>query len=497
MMHGRGKSDGSVVPSKPPNNAAQVAAEVVEGRDPAKGNRVQQNALRTQSRGGAPSALDRVRQAAVRDKKARFTALMHHITPELLRSSFLMLKRKAAVGVDGVTWDQYRVNLDGNIQDLHGRLRRGAYRAKPSRRVFIPKADGKQRPIGIAALEDKIVQRAVVEVLNAIYEVDFLGFSYGFRPGRSQHMALDALAVGILRKKVNWVLDADIRGFFDAIDHGWMMRFLKHRIADRRLLGLIQKWLSAGVLHGGVETVGSVGSPQGAVISPLLANIYLHYVFDLWVHRWRQRHARGEVIVVRYADDIVLGFQHQGDALQFQSELQGRMARFGLELHPDKTRLIEFGRFAAVRRQESGQGKAETFDFLGFKHICGKTRVGRFLLRRHTLKERMRATLKAIRARLMRVRHLPIPTVGAWLHRVIEGYFGYHAVPTNVKLLCRFRSEVSRAWLHALRHRSQRHRMTWARMKSLIARWIPPARILHPWPERRFDANTRGRSPVR
>lgn len=496
-MDGCGKSDGSEVPAKSPNNAACAAAEAVEGRGPAKGNTDQQNALRTQSREGAPSALDRVREAARKDRKARFTALFHHITIDLLRVSYFSLARNAAPGVDGVTWEQYRAELESNLQDLHGRLHRGAYRAKPSRRVFIAKPDGRERPLGIASLEDKIVQRAVVEVLNTIYEVDFLGFSYGFRPARSPHHALDALNVGICRKKVNWVLDADISGFFDAIRPEWIVRFLEHRIADRRILRLIQKWLRAGVLHEGVKTVSATGSPQGATISPLLANLYLHYVFDLWIDQWRRRHAQGDVIAVRFADDLVLGFEHESDAHRLWEELRQRLAQFGLELHPDKTRLLRFGRFASCDAAQKGEGKPGTFDFLGLTHICAKTRKGKYLLSRRTSMPRMRRTLKALREQLKRDRHRSIPEQGAWLQRVLQGYFNYYAVPTNLRRLCAFRTEVTRAWLHALRRRSQRHRMTWQRMNALATRWLPTVRVLHPWPDARFDARTRGGSPVR
>lgn len=498
MMHGDGKSDGPVLPTKHPNKAVGAAAEGVEGRGPTKGNTSQQNTSRTQSRNhGVPSALERVREVARRDKDAKFNALLHHITVDRLRSAFRALRRSAAAGVDGVTWKQYAEGLEDNLRDLHGRLHRGAYRAKPSRRVFIPKPDGTQRPLGIASLEDKIVQRAVVEVLNAIYEVDFLGFSYGFRPGRSQHMALDALATGIRRKKVNWVLDADIRGFFDAIDHEWLRRMLEHRIADRRLLRLIDKWLKAGVIEDGVETWTTVGSPQGATISPLLANVFLHYVFDLWVAQWRRRHAHGEMIVVRYADDTVLGFQYEGDARRFWAELGGRMAKFGLELHPTKTRLLRFGTLASLQCRERGERKPGTFDFLGFTHICGKTKKGRFKLVRLTSRKRMAVRLKAIRVALHDGRHLPIPVQGAWIRRVVAGYFRYHAVPTNGHRLQVFHGEVVKAWLRALRRRSQRHRMTWNRILVLAERWIPRPRILHPWPDERFDARTRGRSPVR
>src|SRR5947207_2278155 len=375
MTNGPGKSDSPVVPEKSPNNARPSAAEGMEGRGLAKGNPPQQNASWTPSRKDAPSELERVRQAAKQDKQLRFTALLHHIyNLETLRMAYFSLKKEAAPGVDGETWRHYGEELEKNLQDLSERLKRGAYRAKPVRRVYIPKADGRQRPLGVTALEDKIVQRAAVEVLNAIYETDFLGFSYGFRPGRSQHQALDALHTGLLTKKVNWVLDADIRGFFEAIDHGWLVKFVEHRIADRRLVRLIQKWLNAGVLEDGTRTRSEEGTPQGGSISPLLANVYLHYAFDLWAQRWRKTQASGDVIVVRYADDFIVRFQHRAEAERFLADLRERFTKFGLELHPEKTRLLEFGPFAAENRQRAGQGKPETFDFLGFTHICGKNR---------------------------------------------------------------------------------------------------------------------------
>ena len=497
MMNGQGKSDRPVVPTKPPNNAGASAAEVVEGRGLAKGNMDQQTANRTQCRPDAPSALERVRQAAKKDRKARFTALLHHVTVDRLREAFFSLKKKAAPGVDGVTWEQYGTGLEKNVRGLHDRLHRGAYRAKPSRRTYIPKADGRQRPLGIASLEDKVVQRAVVEVLNAIYEVDFLGFSYGFRRGRSQHDALDALAVGLQRKKVNWVLDADIRGFFDAIDHGWLMKFVEHRIADKRILRLIQKWLGAGVMEDGRWTRSSEGTPQGATVSPLLANLYLHYVFDLWIQQWRTKRARGEMIVTRYADDFIVGFQHRSDAEQFLVELRERLRKFALELHPDKTRLLEFGRYAAERRKERGERRPETFNFLGFTHVCARSKSGKYVLARRTMRARMRATLHEAKAELRRRRHHPIPVQGAWLASVVRGYFAYHAVPTNVDALGAFSTALEKLWLKSLRRRGQRDRMNWERMHALIQRWIPKARIQHPWPEERFDVNTRGKSRVR
>jgi len=422
---------------------------------------------------------------------------MHHVTIDRLREAFLQLHRKAAPGIDGVTWSQYAEGLEENLADLHARLHRGAYRAKPSRRVYIPKPDGRQRPLGIASLEDKLVQRAVAEVMSAIYETDFLGFSYGFRAGRGQHQALDALAFGILRKKVNWVLDADIRGFFDAIDHGWLVKFVEHRIGDRRIVRLIQKWLSAGVMEKGRWSASDVGAPQGATISPLLSNVYLHYVLDLWVQQWRKQKARGDVVVVRFADDFLVGFQHEMDAVLFLSELRERLRTFALELHPEKTRVLEFGRFAAKDRARRGARKPETFNFLGFTHICTKTRAGDFLLTRHTIKSRMRATLGAVKAALARRRHQPIPQQGRWLGQVVRGYFAYHAVPTNIRTLEAFRTQITNAWNRSLRRRGQRHRMTWERTASLVNRWLPRPRIQHPWPEQRFRVRTQGKSPVR
>jgi len=496
-MHNSQKSDGPVVPTKLPNKVASATAEVVEGRGLAEGNTIEQNATRTQRRIVAPSALDRVRQAARKDRKVKFTALLHHVTIDRLRAAYASLARRAAPGVDGVTWAAYGEGIEGRLEDLHVRLHRGAYRAKPSRRVYIPKPDGRKRPIGIAALEDKIVQRAVVEVLNAIYEVDFVGFSYGFRPARSQHHALDALATGILRKKVNWVFEADIRGFFDAIDHGWMVKFLEHRIADRRMVRLVQKWLAAGILEEGKWSSVAEGTPQGATVSPLLANVYLHYVLDLWVEQWRKRHARGDVVVVRYADDFVLGFQHEQDARRFHRDLDARLRQFHLELHPDKTRLFRFGQFAAARQRERGLVRPAAFEFLGFSHICGKSRAGRFVLLRHSSKKRMRAKLHSLREQLRKRMHLPITEQGAWLASVVRGYFAYHAVPTNVQALDSFRSEAVRHWHHALRRRGQRRPITWERTRRLAERWIPKVRILHPWPDERFDVRTRGRSRVR
>jgi RNA-directed DNA polymerase len=488
-MHVRGKSDGCVVPRKPPNKAGVLpAAEVVEGRRPTSGNTPSGAAFRTQSRIDATAARLRVREVARRDRRARFTALLHHITVDLLRDGFLALKREAAPGVDGLTWRQYEENLEDRLVALHQRVHTGAYRPQPSKRAYIPKTDGRMRPLGIAALEDKLVQHAVVVVLNQIYEVDFLGFSYGFRPGRGQHDALDALWVG-LTGKVNWVLDADIQGFFDTIDQEWLLKFVEHRIADPRMLRLIRQWLRAGVSEDGVWSETKVGTPQGAVISPLLANVFLHYVFDLWVRQWRTRHAKGDVIVVRYADDFVLGFQSRFDAERLLRDLRERFQKFGLTLHPEKTRLIEFGRFAAEERRKRGLRKPETFDVLGFTHICGrKHRGGGFIVKRQTSTKRLRARLAALKQALLRRRHEPIVQQAAWLRTVLQGYFQYHAVPGNWAALETFRTQAARAWLSALRRRSQRHRLTWDRFRARVDRWLPRPKILHPHPNERFYA---------
>ena len=492
-MNGHGKSDRPVVPVKSPNNAGPApVAEGMEGSGLAKGNLPQQNASRTPSRIDARSALERVRQVAKTDRKTRFTALLHHVYHrDMLREAYFHLKKDAAPGVDGETWRHYGETLETRLHDLSERLKRGAYRAKPVRRVYISKEDGRQRPLGVPALEDKIVQRATVEVLNAIYETDFLGFSYGFRPGRSQHRALDALYVGLLTKKVNWVLDIDIRGFFDTIDHGWLTKFVEHRIADRRVVRLIQKWLNAGVLEEGTRTRAEEGTPQGGSASPLLANLYLHYVFDLWVQVWRQKHAHDDVIVVRYADDIVLGFQVKADAERFWAELTERFRKFHLELHPEKTRLLEFGPYAADNRQRRGDGKPETFNFLGFTHICGKKRSnGRFTVRRQTIRKRLQAKLNAVKTELRRRMHDPIPVVGTWLRSVVGGHIRYYGVPTNSHALHIFRFQVGRIWHRALSRRSQTGRVLWTRMRRLIDRWLPPARVCHPYPLRRLGVIT-------
>src|SRR6266481_3982020 len=406
MMHGRGKSDSVVVAVKPANKVARpaaepsaaepTAAESVEPRAETEGNAGQQSTCGTQGQISVSQALERIRRVAKERKKEKFTSLLHHISIDLLDEAFFELKEDAAAGVDGLTWREYEQNLERNLKDLHARVHRGAYRALPSRRTYIPKPDGRQRPLAIAALEDKIVQRAMAAVLNAIYEEDFLGFSYGFRAGRGTHDALDALCVGIERTKVNWILDADIRSFFDTVSQEWLIRFVEHRVGDQRIIRLIRKWLKAGILEDGVVTVSERGTGQGSVISPLLANVYLHYVFDLWAERWRRHKATGDMIIVRYADDIVVGFEHEADARCFWDAMRKRLEEFSLSLHPDKTRLIEFGRHAADRRAQCGLGKPETFKFLGFVFICGRSRTGKFQLKRKTRRDRMRVKLTEI-----------------------------------------------------------------------------------------------------
>jgi RNA-directed DNA polymerase len=482
------KSDSGIVATKPTNKAGRPVAEPAEPRPGTKGNADQQSTHRTQSRARVTQALDRVRKAARQSKKEQFTALLHHVNVDMLRTAFYALKRKAAAGVDGVTWEDYEADLEPRLVDLHARVQRGAYRPQPSRRTYIPKADGAQRPLAIAALEEKIVQGATVMVLNAIYEGDFVGFSYGFRPERGPHDALDALSVAIGTRKVNWILDADIRNFFGSVSQTWLARFLEHRIGDKRIIRLIQKWLRAGILEDGVVTVDDRGTGQGSVISPLLANIYLHYCFDLWADRWRRREAQGDMIIVRYADDLVVGFEREDDARRFLDALRARFEEFTLSLHPDKTRLIEFGRHAASDRKQRGVGKPDTFMFLGFIFICGKSRQGRFLLHRKTRGDRMRNKLQDIKVELRRRMHWPIPEQGKWLRQVVRGHFGYYAVPTNVRALSAFRYYVTDLWRRALRRRSQRHALTWERMTKLANDWLPQTRILHPWPNQRFAA---------
>ena len=490
-MNGGEESDGVVVPMSPSNKAKEKqakAAEVEEGRTPTKENINQPHMPPAQNGKSVSQGLGGVRRVAKENKQERFTTLLHHVTIDLLRQSFHHLKKEAAAGVDGVTWRQYEQGMEGRIADLHNRVHRGTYRAQPSRRIYIPKADGRQRPIGIAALEDKIVQQAVVTVLNEIYEADFRGFSYGFRPGRSQHDALDALSTAIQSKKVNFMVDADIRGFFDHMVHEWMEQFAQHRIADPRVLRLIQKWLKAGVSEDGEWSETKVGTPQGAVISPLMANLYLHHVFDLWVEAWRKKVAKGDVIAIRYADDVVVGFQHRAEAERFLKEFKERLAKFGLELHPDKTRLIEFGRFARANRRERGEGEPETFTFLGFTHRCGNNSNGTFVVWRTTAKKRLEAKLQEIKRTLRARMHAPVQQTGEWLKSVLRGYYQYFAVPGNLASLQKFRERISRYWRHALKRRSQRGRVSAARAARLFQRWLPRPVVLHPYPTVRFYA---------
>src|SRR5438105_5103807 len=496
-MYADEESDEVVLPVKRSNNEGLSAAETVEGRASPKGNGGQTAAARTLRRDTASNGLAAVRQAARRSKTVRFTALLHHITTDLLKRSRLALARDAAPGIDGVTWQAYGESLEEKLKDLHERVHRSSSRARPYRRTYIPKADGSERPLSILCLEDKIVQQAVVFVLEAIYEEDFLGFSYGFRPGRGQHDALDALHAGIYRRQVNWVLDADIQGFFDAMAHSWTIRFLEHRIADKRILRLIAKWLKVGITEDGLVTRSERGTPQGAVISPILANVYLHYVFDLWTHRWR-RNATGDVIAIRYADDTIVGFQHEHEAKAFVHDLQERARAFELALHPAKTRLIRFGRHAAKQREKLGEGKPETFDFLGFTHFCTRSRKwGSFVIGRKTIKKRMRAKLLAIKIELRRIMHDPIATTGAWVKRMLQGHLNYFAVSGNHPSLWWFFNKVKRLWLASLKRRSQTARLSWERFIQCVACFFPPIRTIHPLPCHRFDARTRGRSPVR
>jgi group II intron reverse transcriptase/maturase len=454
----------------------------------AKGNVVQSPAAETQSSGKKVSrGLIGVWEAAERDRQLKFTALLHHITVARLAESFRGLRRDAAPGVDDVTWEQYQQGLDGRLADLHSRIHRGSYRAQPSRRSRIAKEDGQMRPLGISALEDKIVQQALSKVLNQIYEVDFVGFSYGFRPGRSQHRALDALWVALVEKPVNWVLDMDIKGFFDHIQHDWLLRFVGHRVADKRVQRLIKKWLGAGISEQGKWEPLKEGTPQGAVISPLLSNIYLHYAFDLWAHRWRRHEARGTVVIVRYADDIIMGFEHKAEAERFRKELEGRLSKFGLKLHADKTRLIEFGRFAAHNRRRRGEGKPETFNFLGFTHICSFDRGGKYTVRRKTKSKKIRGKLKELKAELRRRYHQPVPVQGKWLSSAYRGFANYFAVPGNMPTLKSFHHQLGRIWLKALRRRSQKgRRLTWKKFERIYPGWLPQPRCKHPWPNQRF-----------
>jgi RNA-directed DNA polymerase len=498
LMYEPGKSDSRAVPRKAPNKARRQAAEGLEGRRLAKQNSPQATTLRTQGRVRVHAALGRVRQAARREKGARFTALLHHIYAiDTLRAAFYDLERDAAPGVDGETWQHYCEDLEANLAELSNRLRYGAYRAQPVRRVYIPKRDGKQRPIGVPAFEDKVVQRATVSVLNAVYEPEFAGFSYGARPSRGAHQALAALDQALVRQRVSWILDADLQDFFGSLEHSWLMRFVEHRIGDKRVVRLIRQWLAAGVLEEGTWAPSEAGTPQGGSISPLAANLYMHYVFDLWAERWRRTAARGDMVVVRYLDDFIVGFQNRADAERFLTALRERLRHFGLTLHPNKTRLLEFGRFAAQDRQARGQGKPETFQFLGFVHACGQTRKGGFTVHRQTAAERLRTKLSEVKGELRRRMHVPIPKVGQWLASVVRGHCQYYGIVGNSRAMRRFRNEVCRLWHHVLSRRSQRGPITWEQMQRLTERWIPRTHIVHPSSSVTFGVMMQGKSPVR
>jgi len=486
-MHVTEESHRGIVPMNHSNKDGNASAESGEGRPLIKENVRQPNTSPTQSGERVSQGLAGVRKAAGNNKEMKFTALLHHLTVELLRESFYSLKRKAAPGVDGVTWQEYEDGLEDRLTDLHGRVHRGAYRATPSRRVYLEKADGRQRPLAVPAIEDKLVQQAVVTILNQIYEEDFLGFSYGFRPGRSQHQALDALSYALLKKKVNYVLDADIRGFFDNLDKSWLIKFVEHRVADPHPAA--DPEMAQGGGDGGRQMVGHEDRQSARVGDLTASRDYLHYAFDLWVKVWRKKWAHGEVVIIRYADDIILGFQHQADADRFLENLQERLGMFGLELHPDKTRRIEFGRFAEENRRRRGEDKPETFDFLGFTHISGKNRLGRFTVRRKTIRKRMRAKLREIKQHLRERMHDPVRQTGQWLKSIMQGHANYYAVPGNLDSLGVFRDRLMGLWWHTLRRRSQKHPISWTRTLALADRWFPQPRVLHPYPAIRFAAS--------
>ncbi|NJM10140.1 MAG: group II intron reverse transcriptase/maturase [Bdellovibrionaceae bacterium] len=494
MMNEQRKSDSNKVPAKPLNKAGypKAAAEGMEGKTLTKGKTSQQNTLRTQQAGNdVQSALDRIRKLAKQEKGTKFNNLMHHIyNVDRLRKCFFEMKKKAAAGIDEVTWHDYEENLERNLQDLSRRLKVGGYKAKPVRRVFIDKADGKKRPLGVPVLEDKLVQRSTVEVMNAIYETDFRPFSYGYRPGRSQHNCLDALYVGLLTRKVNWVMDADIKGFFDSLNHEWLVKFVEHRIGDDRVIRLIRKWLKAGVMNEGTHEETSEGVPQGGSISPLLANIYLHYALDLWVDHKRRDKSRGEVIIVRWADDFVMGFEHKSQAENYLAELKDRMRKFSLELHPEKTRILEFGPWARYNRKRRQQGKPETFGFLGFTHIVGvKFSNGMYTVLRQTIRKKMRIKLTEVKQELRQRMSHPVNDQGKWLKSIVEGHCRYYGVPGN-PAPNRFRFAISQMWWKTLRRRGNRRKLQWRKMEKIVDRWLPQVKLHHPYPLRRMGVIT-------
>jgi RNA-directed DNA polymerase len=484
------ESDGVIVPKKSANKRMAIPAESMEVSTPTKRNPEKEAAYRTQKRESASNGLDRVRQRAEADKTIRFNNLFSFLKVDLLRESFYELKRKAAPGLDGVTWHEYERTLEGRLPELERELHVGSYRAIPAKRGYITKDDGRQRPLGIQAVEDKVVQQACVTILNAVYEPIFSGFSYGSRPGRSQHDALDALHEGIVRRKINWILDCDIEGFFDNLSHVHLLSFLEERVADKRMLRLIRKWLRVGWVEDGRRHAGTIGTPQGSVISPLLANVFLNTVMDKWASKWRRAEAKGDVIIVRYVDDAVFGFQYESEGRAFLEALREQVEAYGLKLHPTKTRLVEFGRFAESNRRERGQGKPETFDYLGFTHVCGKTRKGGFRIKRITIRKRLRRKLKEIKEELIKRMHRPLEETGKWLASVIRGFTNYHAVPGNMKAPREFYTQIGRLWHWAIRRRSQnaKSRWTWERFYKLQQQWMPRPRLVHPYPGIRFDA---------
>jgi RNA-directed DNA polymerase len=480
------KSDEGIVPKKHAKTWV-TPVERVEGRPEAKGKSTARNTSPAQKGKDVATTLRWIGERAKSKPEEQLTNLLNHIKAPLLKEAYQRLRKDAAPGVDDVTWQEYGERLGERLCDLEGRIHRGSYHPQPVRRVHIPKGDGRTRPLGIPTLEDKLVQQAVRMVLEPIYEAMFVGLSYGFRPGRSQHDALDALAVAIGKKKVSWVLDADIRSYFDTIDHGWLQKFLEHRIGDTRMVRLIMKMVRAGVMEDGELHEVQEGAPQGGSVSPLLSNIYLHYVFDLWVIDWRRKQARGEMYAVRYADDFVMAFQHEQDARAAHQSVGERFAKFGLELHSEKTRVLEFGRFARGNRERRGLGKPETFDFLGFTHIVSTSREGKFQLKRRTSRKKRQAKLVALTEECRRRRHDAVTVQHAWLSSVLEGHYRYYAVPTNYRALGQYCRAAAHIWHRSLQRRSQRAGWTGAKWSSFEERFpLPSPRICHPWPEQRF-----------
>jgi RNA-directed DNA polymerase len=454
-----------------------------------KRNSEQPAVTATQRAGQTMNGLDRIRQAAKNDKTVRFNNLLHHVTTSLLFNAYYALKRKAKSGVDGETWQSYGAsNLSEKLKDLHVKIQSGRYKPKPSKRIWIEKEDGKLRPIGISCLEDKIVQQALVMVLQEIYETEFKGFSYGFRPKKSQHQALDAVYIMLTTRRVNWILDADIKGCYDNINHEWLIKFLQARIADKRVIELVVKMLRAGIMDEGQKHPTEMGLAQGSVASPFFANIFLHYVLDLWADQWRKTQAKGECFIIRYADDFILGFQHKEDAEKMHAELAGRLEQFGLNLHETKTQLIEFGRFAEERRHAEKLGKPKVFNFLGFTHCCSKRRLdGAYTVKRITIKSKMRKKIREVREILYKNRARPVREQAKWIKGVVQGHFNYYGVPGNTHALKQFRTQINVVWFKALRRRSQKAvKLTWQKMKIIIAATMPKVRITHPYPSQRF-----------